>query len=661
MLLTHNQKTLDELEAYVANEQNCCVVNPCGSGKTSIMSEFIKRHNDKDIIVFTKQKNAEKYYCAKDDIFNRIQVKTYSKMIADYNKSNIMPYKADIYILDEAHYAGAQRWGEAFEYMVSIFNPILVGFTATPQRFEQQGTDETIITNMFNGNSAGNYSTKDLQKAGVFVEPEYVLSLYNFEDDIEEKLDKIDESDLSDNIKIKWQEYLQKALDDWHKHSSPEIVLQEKLPAYMYKKRCNRILVYTSSVADIPKYRKEIDKTVRNIFHKKVSSYRYTYLDDENTLKEFLSDDDNSYIKILYSVDKIMETIHIDDLNIVIMLRPSVSNRIITQQFGRINSIGNDKKSLIIDMVGNLSNLNTIKFLGEKASEKTDQENNEQKPHINLRYISSYGKIFEEIDKVFSKSVLYKYQDFQGSLSQIAKICNVSYSELKYLVHIELYDVEQAVQELYKKHKFNINSYIFDGYEPIPEFTLTEEQKHLAEENVPVVERFVKRRNINDEDIVQQLYIEMMYVVSKSETLRVNLRTYLLNRLNYQYMNFYRHKHLHNQLWNEQSLIENDIPLPDTTINTVIINDIKERIKICLDTLTNREKCVLRERFGLNDEKCLTLDEVARIHGVTRERIRQIEAKALRKLRHPSRSKKLSPINDTFDAYEEMQQVPNLF
>ena len=60
-----------------------------------------------------------------------------------------------------------------------------------------------------------------------------------------------------------------------------------------------------------------------------------------------------------------------------------------------------------------------------------------------------------------------------------------------------------------------------------------------------------------------------------------------------------------------------------------------------LDTLTEREEKVLRLRFGLDDGRARTLEEVGKEFNVTRERIRQIEAKALRKLRHPSRSKKL--------------------
>ena len=68
---------------------------------------------------------------------------------------------------------------------------------------------------------------------------------------------------------------------------------------------------------------------------------------------------------------------------------------------------------------------------------------------------------------------------------------------------------------------------------------------------------------------------------------------------------------------------------------------LKEQLEEVLETLTDREKNVLRLRFGLEDGRSRTLEEVGQSFGVTRERIRQIEAKALRKLRHPSRSKVL--------------------
>ena len=74
--------------------------------------------------------------------------------------------------------------------------------------------------------------------------------------------------------------------------------------------------------------------------------------------------------------------------------------------------------------------------------------------------------------------------------------------------------------------------------------------------------------------------------------------------------------------------------------------NLKEQTAEVLRTLTPREEKIMRMRFGLEDGSERTLEEVGRAFAVTRERIRQIEAKALRKLRHPSRSGKLRLLLD---------------
>ena len=83
---------------------------------------------------------------------------------------------------------------------------------------------------------------------------------------------------------------------------------------------------------------------------------------------------------------------------------------------------------------------------------------------------------------------------------------------------------------------------------------------------------------------------------------------------------------------------DDNVPVPAEAAAQTLL---KEQLDDVLDTLTEREQKVLRLRFGMNDGRARTLEEVGKEFDVTRERIRQIEAKALRKLRHPSRSRKL--------------------
>jgi RNA polymerase primary sigma factor len=100
---------------------------------------------------------------------------------------------------------------------------------------------------------------------------------------------------------------------------------------------------------------------------------------------------------------------------------------------------------------------------------------------------------------------------------------------------------------------------------------------------------------------------------------------------------------------------ENEFSPSDTVAN----NDLKERVRKVLKTLTPREEKVLKMRFGIDVASEHTLEEVGKDFSVTRERIRQIEVKALRKLRHPSRSKKLKSffdkeIDETLDSHDDL-------
>lgn len=96
------------------------------------------------------------------------------------------------------------------------------------------------------------------------------------------------------------------------------------------------------------------------------------------------------------------------------------------------------------------------------------------------------------------------------------------------------------------------------------------------------------------------------------------------------------------------------IPLEgaETVEDIVMQHALREKLEEVLKTLTEREQRIMRLRYGLDDGRKRTLEEIGQEFGLTRERIRQIEAKALRKLRHPSRSRKLKPFLDEGDQYE---------
>lgn len=652
-MLEHNEITTKQAEEYIADGKRVCIVNPCGSGKSMIMSAILNKHKDKSFCIFTKQKNAKGYYESLESRFKDVKIVTYSKMLKDSIAGDTNDYKADFYLADEAHYIGAPKWGQAFSALCDKYNPLVIGFTATPQRFEHQGTDETIVTSFFEGNSAGNFTTMDLQKRGIFTEPEYIVSLYDLDKEIDERLEKLEDVEISNKEKEHIRERLYRVYENWQKNSSPEVVLRNKLPNYMYKENSNRMLVYVSSVAEIENAATTINGIVQNLFGKQVMSYRYTYKDKENVLKEFLKDED-CYIKILYTVDKIMETVHIDDLSIVLMLRPSVSNRIITQQFGRINSIGNKNKALVIDMVGNLSNLNTyIPARDNEGPTRNKKDGDEKGKTItaDIRYINPYISIFEQIDRVFSRSRTYSYKGYIGSLYNISRVFGKDYHELKDLIIRQKKTIEEAMTFANNRVPKDIPERCFDEVINYKPFMLNAWQKKIAEEQIDTVNRFCRRKHIEDEDLIQILNYEMMHKVSQVEdkNLPKSIMTQKVsNAISEKYTEFFRIRIQHNQLFTKEGLdqIENKSDgsdVADYCAERFLKETLTQKV---LPTLRDRERAIIFDRFGLLDGKAKTLNEVAKPFHVTGNRIREIEAMALRKLRHPSRANLLKDYLD---------------
>jgi len=132
-------------------------------------------------------------------------------------------------------------------------------------------------------------------------------------------------------------------------------------------------------------------------------------------------------------------------------------------------------------------------------------------------------------------------------------------------------------------------------------------------------------REATDEEVAKEMQIESSRVeeIRKIAQLPVSLETPIGEEEDSQLGDF---------------IEDQNLPTPE---DAAAGNLLHEQIEEMLDALSDREREVLRFRFGLEDGRSYTLEEVGRKFGVTRERIRQIEAKALRKLRHPSRSKKL--------------------
>ena len=664
--LKHNIITYAQLKPYIDSHKNCCVVNPCGSGKSSIITQVISEYKDKNILFVTKQKNAAAYYYNINPIFNemKIPIITYNKFYNMYEDDTIHNLKdIDICIIDEAHYMGAYNWSNAFTLLKKISGCIFIGVTATPQRYQDQGTNKTIVDMYFDGNSVGNFTTQQLQKQGVFIEPEYIVALASLEQEINNRIEMICNSNLSDAAKTRYTKILNDTIDIWQKDCSPEVVIKRTLSKYMYRESGNKILVFCENTKAFESDEKYIMSILKKTFpNKSIKSYCYSYKSSENIFNDFLTDTDN-YINVLFAVNKVCETIHIPDLNIMMFLRCSVSNRIITQQIGRVNDVNNKHKSLIIDMVNNLSRYDTVKckFANIDSTHSKQVQPKEEKINLNFNFdfTRKITRIFSEIDKVSNHNPNFIYKNVKGTIQQLCYIFRKDKNIVMDLIS-KGYNVADAMDTAPNVTlKTEIIPRVNDKRDKIT-FEMTDEDRKIVETYQHIVTQIAHSKNCYDDDIIGDTYLYFCHWAHEwnqgdrrnyaSLYLSTNTLNYILKRLRCKY--------------DYESKFTDCSELNNKTINTIedntAINDYYEMVNtvrhMVNTTGTEQNVKVIKLRYGFDSptNKPKTLDEVSICIGRTRERVRQIEAKTIRTYRQPSRSRKLREYMYLFAYHKEI-------
>jgi RNA polymerase sigma factor (sigma-70 family) len=473
--------------------------------------------------------------------------------------------------------------------------------------------------------------------------------VYDLPETVNRKIDQVIESSLDDSEKQQLCKRLNDVLNNWMQNSRPSHLMQKHLPEYMYKPSCNRILVYISSVEYATDRQQFIDSTLHEIFPgKTIKSYVYTYKTSEAPLHDFLAEDDTTYIKVLYSIDKIMETIHIDDLRILIMMRPSVSNRIITQQFGRVNSIANQNKPLILDMVDNLSVLNQKTL---RDTERIPRKAPTPKTHTNILVptLTFYSNLFQSIDAAIKRAKYYTYHGFTGTLKEMCYVFDADYDEARNM--LDTHNIEDVMDSLSCSADYAENA-VPRHVKSDEDIALTSEQKEYAERNMHLVDNFIRNHNIEDEDMQQNLYLcYLQRVISTADhafPYPAIRRMFVINAVRAKYLGLYRQSvktSYQTVPWDEYTA--NDINTG--THSEITLAQISDAIDQVMSNLQPRQRKVLSLRFGFTDGTEWTYAKIGKEMHCTGGRISQIAAKALRKLRHPSSIRYLRDFLDVFD------------
>jgi len=368
-LRPHQTKALESVNEIFENSNKAIVVQPTGVGKTYIALGLFEQNKDKRLVFAApstailwhlKLKIAKEYGVGPEEykkVFPNLELTTYQQMNADRKKSKtyVEDFTADYVVYDEAHHIADNKWGKnAKDIMTSHPETRFLGLTATPERTD--GID--VVEQVFDGNLADEMTLEEAVATRLLKMPDYVNAIYSYKpiiEELEERIEELKEVDPEKYIMLKKDmEKAKKALEK--ADGMPEIFAKH------IQEKDGRFIVFCK---DIEHLKKMVETSKKEGWFEGVNANVETleiHSEEDNetnrrVLKRFKGDfeaTDNT-LRVLFSVAKINEGIHLDNLSGVIMLRPTKSKIIFRQQLGRTMSISEGAKHTIaFDIVNNI-------------------------------------------------------------------------------------------------------------------------------------------------------------------------------------------------------------------------------------------------------------------------------------------------------------------
>lgn len=362
-LFEHNQIAYNAAVTMMEEEGKAAVIHPTGTGKSFIAFKLAEDQKDARIcwlspseyIFQTQCENIRKAMPDGESItFDNIQYLSYAKLMM--NEHCIEQIRPDYIVLDEFHRCGAAEWGKSVQKLLSAYPQAKrLGLSATNIRYLDNQRD--MAQEIFDGNVASEMTLGEAIARGILATPKYVLSLFSYEKELkklEKQVASLENKGLvRENNKL--LEQLRRALQN---ADGPDRIFDK----YM-QKRNGKYIVFCSD----REHMDEIIDLVPEWFHlvdKSPHVYK-AYYNNPGTNSQFkhFKEDQSEHLKLLFCIDMLNEGVHVEDIEGVILLRPTVSPIIYLQQIGRSLAAGSCKEPIIFDLVNNFDSLYCIDYL----------------------------------------------------------------------------------------------------------------------------------------------------------------------------------------------------------------------------------------------------------------------------------------------------------
>lgn len=369
-LFEHNQTAYNTANDMLDAIGKAAVIHPTGTGKSMIAFKFVETHQDAQFlwlapsayIFHTQLENLQRIIgdSETESLLDNVTFVTYSKLMHD--EDIIDSIQPDYIILDEFHRCGAQEWGKSVAKLLEVHSSAkLLGLSATSIRYLDNQRD--MAQELFDGCIASEMTLGEAIARGILPTPKYVIGMYSYAKDIQKLTKRINASkstsDYSKNMKL--LERLKRTLEQ---ADGPERVFLKHMPD-----KHGKYIVFCSGVEHMQGMAEQSKSWFEDVDGK--PHIYMAYYNDPNNSKAFrdFKADDSAHLKLLYCIDMLNEGVHVDDIDGVILLRPTVSPIIYMQQIGRCLSAGNSGSPIVFDLVDNFESLYSIDVLRAEIDE----------------------------------------------------------------------------------------------------------------------------------------------------------------------------------------------------------------------------------------------------------------------------------------------------
>ena len=409
-LFEHNEKAYHAAVWMMEQYGKAAIVHPTGTGKSYIAFKLIEDNPEKVVIwlspseyIFKTQLESLKRNDPDFSLAN-VHFYTYAKLMCctEGQLAEIAGLQPSYIILDEFHRAGAECWGESTVALLRLCpDARLLGLTATNIRYLDNNRD--MAEELFDSRVASDMTLGEAIVRGILPAPNYVTTVYQYQKTLAKYQARVD------NLRTPGiQDANQKYLDALRRALEQADGL-DRVFAHHITNKCGKYIVFCASKEHMDEMVPHVPEWFAGV-NPDVVVYQ-AYSDDPNTDKAFsdFKTDTSNRLKLLFCIDMLNESVHVEGISGVILFRPTISPIIYKQQIGRALTAGDNTTPIILDVVNNFEGLASISGLQSEMQEA-----------VHRLYANGEGdKIvtewFEVVEQVHDCRVLF--EQLQASLS----------------------------------------------------------------------------------------------------------------------------------------------------------------------------------------------------------------------------------------------------